>query len=195
MNHIVEQQPKIENNTIIGNNNNIVKQKFNLNIFLNETCKDAMSIDDFVNSIEITMDDLETVTNKGLAFSISKLIVDNMNKLPVIERPMHCTDSRRETIYVKNEIWEKDIDKNHLNTAIRKINKKQICGIGDIWQSTYPKYLDNTHQTNQYVKMTNKITDPLESSYSKVLRNICDKFQVRDKDMDNGDDNFVPLKK
>ena len=94
---ISELIPKV-GNTINSNN----KQKFNINVFLNEKCKDALSMDEFIDKIEVSMKNLLTTKEKGQVYGISNIIMENMNKLSLYERPLHCTDKKRETLYVKN---------------------------------------------------------------------------------------------
>ena len=101
---------------------------FNLNFFLNETCKDAMNIMDFVDSIKLQLSDLENVGKLGYVEGISNIIVKNLNDLDVTERPIHCTDKKRETLYVKDEDkWEKeDEDKKKIKNVIKKVANKNI---------------------------------------------------------------------
>jgi hypothetical protein len=106
------------NNTI---NNNSHNKSFNLNLFLNETCKDAMNITDFVNSINLQLSDLEKVGEVGYIDGITNIIVKNLKGLDITQRPIHCTDSKREVLYVKDENkWEKE---NETKTKIRKAIK------------------------------------------------------------------------
>ena len=117
---IVKKDTTINNN---NNNNNINSHNktFNLQFFLNETCKDAMNIMDFVDSIKIQLSDLEKVGKIGFVEGISNIIVKNLNSLDETKRPVHCTDSKREVMYVKDEDkWEKE---NETNKKIRKAIK------------------------------------------------------------------------
>ena len=91
------------NTTITNSNNNSHNKTFNLNVFLNETCKDAMNIMDFVDSLKLQLSDLENVGRLGYVEGISNIIIKNLNALDETERPLHCTDKKRETIYIKNE--------------------------------------------------------------------------------------------
>ena len=110
----------ITNNTI--NNTNSHNKSFNLNFFLNETCKDAMNIMDFVDSIKIQLSDLEKVGELGYIDGISNIIIKNLKALDITKRPVHCTDKKRETMYVKNEDkWEKDEEQKTMRKVVRKI--------------------------------------------------------------------------
>jgi hypothetical protein len=112
------------NNTLINNNSH--NKTFNLNVFLNEQCKDAMNIMDFVDSLQLQLSDLETVGKLGYVEGISNIIVKNLKALDVCKRPVHCSDSKREVMYVKDQDkWEKENnDKNRLRKAIKRVAYK-----------------------------------------------------------------------
>ena len=93
-------------------------------MFLNEKCKDAMTMDKFIEGIEISMKNLLTTKDKGLAEGISNIFVENMNKLSLHERPLHCTDTKRETLYIKNDKWEKDKDNKQVKENMRAMSLK-----------------------------------------------------------------------
>jgi hypothetical protein len=108
-----------------NNTTNSHNKAFNLNFFLNETCKDAMNIMDFVDSIKLQLSDLEGVGELGYIEGISKIIVKNLKELDVTQRPVHCTDQKRETMYIKDEDkWEKDDEKVKLHKVVRKVTCK-----------------------------------------------------------------------
>jgi hypothetical protein len=121
------------NNIIYNNNNhnnvNSHNKTFNLQVFLNETCKDAMNISDFIESVQLQVSDLENVGKLGYIEGISNIIIKNLNALDVEKRPVHCTDKKREVMYVKEDnVWEKEDEANKkLRKAIRKIAHKNIC--------------------------------------------------------------------
>ena len=109
----------------ITNNTNSHNKAFNLNFFLNETCKDAMNIMDFVDSIKLQLSDLEKVGELGYVEGISNIIVKNLNELDVTQRPVHCTDKKRETMYIKDEDkWEKDESNSKIKKAIKRVASK-----------------------------------------------------------------------
>ena len=111
----------ITNNTTTNSHN----KAFNLNFFLNETCKDAMNIMDFVESIKLQLSDLEKVGEIGYVEGISNIIVKNLNELDVTQRPVHCTDKKRETMYIKDEDkWEKDEENSKIKKAIKRVASK-----------------------------------------------------------------------
>ncbi len=113
---------------------------FNLNFFLNETCKDAMNIMDFVESIQLQLSDLENVGEKGYVAGISDIIIKNLKDLDVTQRPVHCTDKKRETIYVKDDNkWEKDDENTKMHKMVRKIQDKNFRLIKK-FKEKYPEY-------------------------------------------------------
>jgi hypothetical protein len=112
------------NNTIHTNSHN---KSFNLNFFLNETCKDAMNITDFVDSIKLQLSDLEGVGELGYVEGITNIIVKNLKQLDITQRPVHCTDKKRETIYIKDDDkWEKDDEKEKMHKIVRKVADKNV---------------------------------------------------------------------
>ena len=128
---------------------------FNLNFFLNETCKDAMNITDFVDSIKLQLSDLENVGKLGYVEGISNIIVKNLKELDVTKRPVHCTDKKRETMYIKDEDkWEKDEDKKKLHKVVRKIACKN--------QNLIPKFKELHPDCGKY---SSKFSD----QYNKII--------------------------
>ena len=167
-NQMTEIIPKMGNVTNNTNNN-----QFNLNFFLNEQCKDAISIGQFVESVQVTMDNLMTTCHQGLGSGLIKLINDNLNKLSIYERPIHCTDKKRETIYIKNgDTWEKDKDKQGMYDLINKIENKQIKQMG-LWTDAHPDYLDNEELTGEYMQLINRCTSSIEACRDKVVKYVC----------------------
>jgi hypothetical protein len=133
MNVCKQVQPSNVDNNVNNNiNNNVVNshnKTFNLQVFLNETCKDAMNISDFIESVQLQVSDLENVGKVGYIEGISNIIIKNLQALEVEKRPVHCTDQKREVMYVKEgNVWEKEDEANKkLRKAIRKIAHKNIC--------------------------------------------------------------------
>jgi hypothetical protein len=141
----------ISNNVISNNNTNT----FNLNVFLNEKCKDAMNITDFVDSIQLDLADLETVGKLGYVEGISNIIVKNLKALDVTERPIHCADKKREVIYIKDEDkWEKeDDDKKKLKRVIKKVAYKNEKLLPQ-YKQKYPDYNDSeSARSDQFSKI------------------------------------------
>jgi hypothetical protein len=127
-------------NTTHTNSHN---KAFNLNFFLNETCKDAMNIMDFVDSIKLQLSDLEGVGELGYVEGISKIILKNLKELDVTQRPVHCTDKKRETMYIKDEDkWEKDEERLKLHKVVRRVTCKN--------QNLIPKFKEAHPDYNKY---------------------------------------------
>ena len=122
-----------------NNNNNSNNKTFNLQLFLNETCKNAMNITDFVNSIQLQLTDLEKVGELGYVEGISKIIINNLKSLDITERPVHCSDMKRDVLYIKdNDKWEKEENENpKIKRAIKSIANKNISLIPE-WKHKYP---------------------------------------------------------
>ena len=118
----------VTNNTINNNNNNTNNHQFNMNMFLNETCKDAMNMSEFMENLTVTMEDMEMTGTLGFAKGMSRIIMNNLNALEVHKRPIHCSDAKRETMYVKNNgVWEKDTDdKKHTKELIYKVSSLNL---------------------------------------------------------------------
>jgi hypothetical protein len=142
------------NNTNI-NHVNSHNKTFNLQFFLNETCKNAMNINDFVDSLQLQLSDLEKVGELGYIEGISSIIVKNLNALDVTLRPVHCTDKKRETMYIKDEDkWEKeDINKVKMHKMVRKVANKNIHLIQDFKD----KYPDCIKSSSRHSDKYNKI--------------------------------------
>ena len=138
-------------NTHISNTNSHNKT-FNLQFFLNEQCKDAMNIMDFVNSIKLQISDLESVGKLGYVNGMHKIIVNNLNALDIHKRPVHCSDAKREIMYVKDEDkWEKENEeKKKLKKAIKQITHKNISLISE-WKNKFPDCIySDSLKSDQY---------------------------------------------
>ena len=138
------------NNTVNSHN-----KTFNLQLFLNETCKDAMNIMDFVDSIKIQLSDIESIGELGFVNGMSKLIIKNLNALAENMRPVHCNDPKRDSLYVKDaNVWEKEgPDNNKIKKAIKYISHKNICALPE-WRAKYPDCLTSESlKSDQYNKM------------------------------------------
>jgi hypothetical protein len=137
------------NNTTNINSHN---KSFNLQFFLNETCKDAMNIMDFVDSIKIQLADIESIGELGFVNGMSKLIIKNLNALAENMRPVHCNDPKRDSLYVKDaNVWEKeDSDNKKIKKAIKYISHKNICAIPE-WKAKYPDCIySHSKKSDQY---------------------------------------------
>ena len=174
---------------ITNNNNNSHNKTFNLQFFLNETCKDAMNIMDFVNSIQLQLSDLESVGKLGFVEGISNIITTNLKALDITQRPVHCTDNKREVMYIKDDNkWEKeDEQKNKIRKAIKKIATKNLCLIPK-FKEAHP---DCNRSSSRFADQYNKIiieacggsgNNDLEKE-DKIIRNIAKNVTI-DKKME-----------
>ncbi len=166
-----------------NNTTNSHNKAFNLNFFLNETCKDAMNIMDFVESIQLQLSDLEKMGEIGYVEGISNIIVKNLNALDVSQRPVHCTDKKRETIYIKDEDkWEKDEEQKKIRKVIKKVANKNAMLIQQFKEKhpDYNKY--HSKYSTQYHKLIIESfggsgDNDLEKE-DKIIRNISKNIVV-----------------
>lgn len=138
-NIILEVCKNLKPTTIVNNHTNSHNKTFNLNVFLNETCKDAMNIMDFVDSLKLQLNDLESVGKLGFINGISNIIIKNLKSLDIEKRPVHCSDAKREILYVKDEDkWEKENEENKkIKKAIKHVVNKNIEMI-PVWKDHFP---------------------------------------------------------
>jgi hypothetical protein len=168
-------------------NNNTTNNSFNLHFFLNETCKDALNITDFVNQLQLSVKDLETTGRLGYAEGISKIFINGLKQLDINQRPLHCSDFKRETIYIKDSNqWSKETDENAvLTNAIRDVAHKNIQQI-PVWTEEHPEHKDLSSKYNdKYMKlvieaMPGSTKEESDKNYKKIVRNIM-KESVIDK--------------
>ena len=171
------------NNSHNTNHINSHNKAFNLNLFLNETCKNAMNITDFVDSIKLQLSDLMEVGELGYVEGISKIIVKNLNNLDETERPIHCTDKKRETMYVKDEgEWNiEDDKKTKLKKAITKIADKNIRLLPQ-FREKYPEYKNSSSKvSDKYDKMVVEAMTSDQDKNEKIIKNISKVTVIKDK--------------
>jgi hypothetical protein len=174
------------NTTNNTNHTNSHNKAFNLQFFLNETCKDAMNIMDFVESIQLQLSDLENVGEVGYVEGISNIIVKNLKELDVTQRPVHCTDKKRETIYIKDENkWEKDDEKNKIRKMIKRVaskNQRLLLKFKELHPDCSKYHSKYSDQYNKLIveSMGGSGNNDLEKE-DKIIRNIV-KNVVVDKD-------------
>jgi len=167
-------------NNITQNNNN----KFNLNVFLNETCKDALNLSDFLESLVLTLTDFENFGPLGYCGGISNILVNGLNKLDISKRPIHCSDLKREVIHIKNnDTWHKDDDKQQMIKAIKAIEHKNIKQMS-LWGKANPEYKDPTSKKSDlYTKLIDQSlcdTDKEKAlkNYNKIIRTVAKEILV-----------------
>lgn len=176
---LVELSKNSKPNTTNNVNNNCNNNSFNLNFYLNDTCKDAININEFVDSLVLSVNDLEETARVGYANGISKIFINGLQKLDVSKRPLHCSDLKRNTLYVKNENqWIKETDEKPILTkAIKQVANKNIKNIFE-WQKSNPEYNDpDSKQNDKYNKiicesMSGSTKEEQLKNYEKIVSNV-----------------------
>ena len=171
------------------NQNNSHNNTFNLQFFLNETCKDAMNITDFVNSLKLSLQDLEKVGELGYAEGISQMFVKGLSEMEVTKRPIHCSDLKRETLHIKDQdTWEKDnANQDKLKKVIKDLSNKNIMLLDD-WKQENPGCTEYDNQKNDiYLKMMIESMGPADKAaerkdFGKIIRSIA-KNTIIEKDL------------
>jgi len=166
------------NNTNTNTNNmtNCYNHTYNMQFFLNEKCKDAMNMKDFVNSIQLNTDDLENMGKLGYVEGMSNIFITNLNKTELHKRPVHCSDVKRETLYVKDaDKWECDgPDHPKMTNAVLAVEHKNVKLMGE-WAAQHPKCMTSyTNDNDQYFKLSKIVTDGAQDgNISKVIRKVA----------------------
>ena len=169
------------NNNIINNTTN---NKFNLNVFLNETCKDAINFSDFLEMLTLSLTDFENFGPLGYCGGISNILVKGLNTLEVSKRPIHCSDLKREVIHVKNnDTWHKDEDNEQMIKAIKAIEHKNIKQMS-LWAKANPEYKDpNNKKSDLYTKLIDQSLcdtdkEKARKNYNKIIRTVAKEILV-----------------
>jgi len=167
-----------KNNNTTNNNNittNSHNKTFNLQLFLNEECKDAMNMSDFINSIELKISDLENIGKLGYVEGMSSIIIKQLNDTDMYKRPVHCSDAKRETMYVKEENkWERDnSETKQMIKAVRGVDKKNYKMLTS-WKNTHPKCVDSkSNECDKYMKVMSKVMDGDIENVHKVIKKVA----------------------
>lgn len=163
----------------IGNNTNTTNNNFNLNVFLNEECKDALNMDDFVELMKVQLNDLNVTGKLGYVEGMSRVFARGLKELDVRKRPIHCSDIKREILYVKDQnVWEKESDnKSKIKKMIKKVENKKINQVHN-WIEMNPGCKDGTSKINTvFLHIMKEITggdcEQEESNVNKIIRNIA----------------------
>ena len=160
-------------NMIVNNNNN-----FNLNVFLNETCKDALSIQDFVKSLTLTLDNLEYSKINGPEAGMINILKEGLMEIDVEKRPIHCTDAKRETLYIKDtdKGWEKNSKTNNMfKTAVNNLQDRQSVLMKD-WQHANPGWIEDKDKVDEFHKLLD--TTYCDVNDKKVLKDIAKVIEI-----------------
>jgi len=167
---------------LITNNNTHIKQKFNLNVFLNEQCKDAINIGDFIKSLQITLDDLNVTREKTLEDSVGNIFLRGLKELDIYKRPIHCTDNKRDIMYIKDEEkWEKDEGNLKIKDTIDAISRRQITTLKQ-WKDSDPEVAKTSSSKNDnFLTTFNHICTPIpEVGEKRIIKTIGKEVHIND---------------
>ena len=166
---------KIQPNNTFNNTNNSHNKTFNLQFFLNEQCKDAMNIMDFVNTFQLQFSDLERIGEVGYVEGISNIVIDKLNEMDIYKRPIHCSDAKREIMHVKdNDVWTKDNANNDkIRLALKHITKKNIDLIRP-WAIAHPGAMNSNHKLND--KYQEMVIEAMGGNKNKTMKEGEDKI-------------------
>jgi hypothetical protein len=170
--------PKIGNTT-----NNNTTNNFNLNVFLNEHCKDALNISDFIDSLKITLEDLLFSKTNGISRGITDVMIKGLKELDIHKRPIHCTDIKRDIMYIKDEDkWLKDDNHDMMKNTIVKIADKERTALQQ-WAIDNPDWMETERKQIEYLTMMRSICEPIENynNYEKKIINNLGKEILIDK--------------
>ena len=161
-----------------------IKQKFNINIFLNEQCKDAINMCDFIKSLKVTFHDLEITRDKSLEESVSTIMLRGLKELDVYKRPIHCTDQKRDVMYIKDEEkWEKDDGNVKLKESIDTLSRKQMYTLKELRDSD-PEIKTNDDKRDKFIVTMNHVTTPITETGGKKMIKTIGKEIFIDKESD-----------
>jgi hypothetical protein len=162
--------PKLGNTT-----NNNITNNFNLNLFLNEKCKDALNMSEFIDSLKITLEDLLFSKNNGITRGITDVMIKGLKELDIYKRPIHCTDIKRDIMYIKDEDkWQKDDNHDKMKNTIVKIADKERTALQQ-WAVDNPDWIETEKKQIEYLTMVRSICEPIENfdKYErKIVKNV-----------------------
>ena len=160
----------------VGNNNN---NQFNINVFLNEKCKDALNINDFVNKIHIGISELDYATNQGLVEGVSDILARNLKQMEIEKRPIHCTDVKNKILYIKDQNeWNKD-NEQIVSDTIKNVKNKHIEAMQK-WENENPNWRRDHKQTDRYIELIKKSTQELdEEERNRILDAVSKETEIK----------------
>jgi hypothetical protein len=172
-------------NNTINNHSNSHNKTFNLQFFLNETCKDAMNMKDFIKSLELSLPELEKMGELGFAEGMSRVFVNRLNSLDITKRPIHCSDVKREIIHIKEDNkWERDnANLDRLRKIIKQLTHKNILRVDD-WKKANQGCTEyNSRKNDQYLKLTMEAIGPVDEAdekrdFGKIIRRVAENTAI-----------------
>ena len=183
--HLMIEQTKMVNNMVtskcLGNQtihtNSHNKINYNINLFLNENCKNAINMSDFIKNLQVGIEDLQLTGKKGIVEGISNLLIKNLNKLPVPDRPIWCSDKKRKSIFIKEDKWEEDENNHKTKEAISNISNVQTKNINKFIEDN-PNWIHNDKQKDTYISIVKHSTDDIKDKKEKILEKIIDDIHL-----------------
>ena len=170
--HMVNQL-KEQNKIILDMVPRIGNNQFNINVFLNEKCRDAINMSEFLESLQIQLKDLIYTKDNGLIEGISTVFVNGLKQLDTFKRPIHCTDMKRETLYIKdNNEWERENGKECLRNAINDVASKQRLAINE-WEKNNPNWDKTVKGKEEYIKIVKTVMSDISDEHNKIIKNIA----------------------
>ena len=182
---IIEVAKNSQVNNTINNHSNSHNKTFNLQFFLNETCKDAMNMKDFIKSLELSLPELEKMGELGFAEGMSRVFVNRLNSLDITKRPIHCSDVKREIIHIKDDNkWERDnANLDRLRKIIKQLTHKNILRVDD-WKRANPGCTEyNSRKNDQYLKLNMEAIGPVDEAdekrdFGKIIRRVAENTAI-----------------
>ena len=171
-NAICEMIPKMGNTVNTTNNTNNINN-INVTVFLNDKCKDAISMTDFIKTIDISLDDLYVTKNKGLIGGISNIFVNQLNKLPLVQRPIWCSDKKRKRLFIKEDTWTEDTDNIKTAQAIKSVSVLQTKNINK-YTKEKPNWIKNDKEKDDYIYIVKTTTDTVEDKTNPIIDKMID---------------------
>ena len=178
---LAENTNKIVENAGAGNNyTDCYNQKMTINVFLNEECKNAMNLTDFVDQFKVSLEDLQYTRDNGFAQGITNIFTKQLKDMDPTTRPIHCSDSKRLQFYVKDENeWVKDSDGKQLDSTINKIKIKQANSLTE-WELEHPDFIKDPKLTDEWCSMMAKIAPESKNDIPKIKRSFAKYFEIKE---------------
>lgn len=173
---IQDMVPKIGNNNTNTNNINTVNN-VSITVFLNDNCKDALSMDDFIQQIKLEVGDLLFTGKHGLTNGLSNIFIENYNKLPLVKRPLWCSDKKRKRLFIKNDVWEEDKDNMKTKEAIKQLGVIQAKST-PMYAKDNPNWIKDERTKDIYMGIINQTTGDVNEKVDKVIDSLIDKTHL-----------------
>jgi hypothetical protein len=180
----------VNNVTVHGdmtNTNNSNNKTFNLNMFLNEQCKDAMNMSDFIKTIEVDNEDMQNVGTHGFVKGVSNILINNLEKTDIHKRPIHCSDSKRDVLYIKDDDkWERDsINSTKLINAVKAVDHKNFMTFRE-WAKQHPECQHSFNPANDtYMKLARAAEAGIDENITKVIKRVVQHVVIDKKELAN----------